>query len=174
MELNPVASWVLVIGYIVCAVTTTVLLGGLVYALSKLTAKLEELLAKAEPLLAKADEALTVTNEKITAIGDKAEGILAQGEETAESVHHKVDRTATAVQRTIHAPIIGLNSLAAGVSRGVQTFSRLQREVAPTDGAPEIASRGTTNNQEEQIRSDRDLREALTLPVGKEMSSDGG
>lgn len=141
MELNPAASWLLVIGYVVCAVTTTVLLGGLVYALSKLTAKLEELIAKADPLLAKADAALTVTNEKITSIGDRAEGILAQGEETAESVHHKVDRTATAVQRTIHAPIIGLNSLAAGVSRGVRTFSRLQRETTPADDLSAASSR---------------------------------
>ena len=173
MVLNPVASWVLVIGYIVCAVATTLFLGGLAYALAKLTAKLEELLAKAEPLLAKADEALTVTNEKITAIGDKAEGILAQGEETAESVHHKVDRTATAVQKTIHAPIIGLNSLAAGVSQGVRTFGRLQREAAPADDEPEISSRETTK-EEEQTRSGRDTREALTIPAGKEMSSDGG
>lgn len=158
---NTFAFWVLVIGYVLCAVITTLLLGALVYALSKLTAKLEELLAKAEPLLVKADEALTVANEKITAIGDKTEGILAQGEETAESVHHKVDRTATAVQRTIHAPIIGLNSFAAGVSRGVQTFSRLQRETAPDE-------------EEEHTRTGRGKQEAIALPVGKEMSSNGG
>lgn len=135
MDLNPAASWVLVIGYVVCAVATTVFLGGLTYALSKLTTKLEELIVRAEPLLTKADEALTLTNEKITSIGDRAEGILAQGEETAENVHHKVDRTAAAVQRTIHAPIIGLNSFAAGVSRGMRTFSRLQRDT-PTEKEP--------------------------------------
>ena len=173
MELNSAAAWVLVIGYILCAVTTTVLLAGLVYALSKLTAKLEELLAKADPLLAKVDEALTVTNEKITSIGDRAEGILAQGEETAESVHHKVDRTATAVQRTIHTPIIGLNSFAAGVSRGVQTFSRLQRETTPAETEPAASSRDT-ENQEKPTRNGREMQEAFTIPVGKESSSNGG
>jgi hypothetical protein len=125
--LHPVASAVLVIGYILLSLCTAAALGLLAFGVSKLNAKLEELTAKVDPLLTRADEMLTLTNDKLSAIGDRAEEVLARGEETAESVHQKVDKTATAVQRTIHAPIIGLNSLAAGVSRGVETFGKLQR-----------------------------------------------
>lgn len=127
MELSGAATIALVIGYIGFGLVTAAAFAGIAFALTRLNSKLSELIDKADPILAKIDEALTVTNNKIAAIGDKAEGILAQGEETAETVHHKVDKTATAVQRTVHAPIIGLNSLAAGLSRGVETFGKLQR-----------------------------------------------
>lgn len=133
MNLSDWASTAVVIGYIGFALITAAAFAGIALALSKLNARLEDLINKAGPLLEKTDQILTTTNEKISAIGDKTEGILAQGEETAENVHQKVDKTATAVHRTIQAPIIGLNSLAAGVSRGMETFGKLQR--APGNGA---------------------------------------
>jgi len=64
--------------------------------------------------------------ERVDTIGEKAEHILTQGEEMAESVHEKVDRTATTVQRTINAPIIKANSWAAALRHGFSTFARLQ------------------------------------------------
>lgn len=145
VELNPVASWFLVIGFIVFALVTAGALVGLALALRTLNTKLEDLIGRAEPLLIKADDLLTLTNTKLASIGDKAEGILAQGEETAENVHHRVDKTATAVQRTIHAPIIGLNSLAAGISRGVATFGNLQRGV-PSSGSTDAHDDVRTSN----------------------------
>lgn len=127
VDLNPVSSTILVGTFLLLSLGTFVVFLLLALGLNRLNTKLEELTARVDPLLAKTDQILTVTNDKITSLGDKAEGILAQGEEVAENVHHKVDRTATAVQRTIHAPIIGINSLAAGVTRGVETFGQLQR-----------------------------------------------
>lgn len=113
--------------YLVATLVLVGLVGALALTLSKLNAKLAEVTEKVEPLLIKADEMMTMANEKLGSIGDKTEDILIQGEETAGLVHDKVDRTAVAVQRTIHAPIIGLNSIAAGVARGVLTFGRLQQ-----------------------------------------------
>jgi len=168
VQLSEAASWLLVIGYIILSLGTAALLGAVAFGLSKLNAKLEDLSAKAEPLLAKTDHILTLTNDKITSIGDKAEGILTQGEETAESVHEKVDKTATAVQRTVYAPIIGLNSFAAGVSRGVETFGRLQRH--ETNGAagrephrPQAKAKmyNSASNGQEAV-------EARPIPAGKE------
>jgi len=160
VTLNPAASWVLVIGYIVFALVSAVLLLGIAFALRTLNAKLNDLLAKADPLLAKADDLLTIANEKVTSIGDKAEGILAQGEETAESVHEKVDKTAAAVQRTLHAPIININSLAAGVTRGVETFTQLQRNTALK------ASHSERSNGQQAA-------EAVPTLAGKETSNGG-
>jgi len=171
VQLSETASWLLVIGYLVLSLGTIVLLGAVAVGLSKLNAKLEDLTVKAEPLLAKTDQILTLANDKITSIGDKAEGILTQGEETAESVHEKVDKTATAVQRTVYAPIIGLNSFAAGVSRGVETFGRLQRhERHEINGAavrephrPETKAKAYDN-----VSNGQEAAEARPIPAGKE------
>ena len=97
------------------------------FGFKKLNDKIEQMLPKVDPILSKADQTLLVVNEKITSIGDKAEHIVTQGEEVAGNVHLKVDQTATAVQKTVHKPLIALNALAAGVSRGVKTFSDLQK-----------------------------------------------
>lgn len=128
MTLNGTASTVLVIGFIVLSLVTAVALAGLAFGLTKISSLLEQLTTQAEPVLGKTEEILTVVSDKVASIGDRAEGILAQGEEAAESVHDKVDKTATAVQRTVHAPIIGLNSLAAGLSEGIKAFGTLQRQ----------------------------------------------
>lgn len=128
MQLNPVASTVMVIFYLVTSVVLVAILGFLLYSLVKLNEKLGLLEAKVEPLLVKAEEILTLTNSKIVSLGEHTEGILTHGEAVAEDVHEKVERTAVNVQRTINAPIIGLNSAAAGLAQGLQTFRRLQRK----------------------------------------------
>jgi len=169
VQLSETASWLLVIGYIFCALVTAGALVGMAFALRALNAKLEDLVAKVDPLLAKSDEILTVTHNKIASIGDKAEEILAQGEETAESVHHKVDKTASAVQRTIHAPIIGVNSLAAGISRGVETFGKLQRQpIDPASGSANDTSEGEMHTSNGHGPADK-----VPALAGKE-TGDGG
>ena len=130
MQLNPVASTVLVVFYLVTSISLVAILGFFLYSLNKLNAKLESLEAKVNPLLIKAEEILTLTNEKIVTLGERTEGILTHGEAVAEEVHDKIDRTATGVQRTVNAPIIGLNSAAAGLVQGLQTFRSLQRNKA--------------------------------------------
>jgi len=166
VQLSESASWLLVIGYLVLSLVSAGGLLALGLALNKLSAKLEDLTAKAEPLLAKTDHILTLTNDKITSIGDKAEGILTQGEETAESVHEKVDKTATAVQRTVYAPIISLNSFAAGVSRGVETFGRLQRR--ETNGAPAREIQRPEAKAYNSASNGQEALEARPIPAGKE------
>jgi len=182
VTLTPWASAILVVGYIVLSLISVMAFAAIALVLSKLNARLEALTAKVDPLLGKADEILTVTNEKIASIGDKTEGILAHGEETAESVHEKVDRTAVAVQRTVHAPIIAMNSFAAGVSRGVSTFGRLQRRngqaAATVSAAPPVeAERGTvfpaSAAAESEVHTQRQqngqtAREAIPIPAGRE------
>ena len=184
MELNPIASWVLVIFFLVSALVGLIALLALAKALQMLNAKLEDLTSKVDPLLQKADQILTITNEKIVSIGDKTEGILIQGEETAENVHEKVDRTAVAVQRTVYAPIIGLNSFAAGVSRGVRTFGRLQRHQMDAPPAPAArpalekeshpaaddgisSSSSSSNTGEIQQDNGRGPAEPVAIPAGK-------
>jgi uncharacterized protein YoxC len=131
MVLNPVASTVMVIFFILLS---TILVGALVaitVVLYRLNAKLEEVTLKVDPLLSRTEDLLTVANEKLTTIGGKAEVILTQTEAVTTGVQAKVEKTATAVQRTIHAPIIGANSLAAGLLQGFATFTRLQSTQKP-------------------------------------------
>ncbi len=128
MQLNGVASSILVAWFVLLSFIVLVVLGGMAFVLWKINARIEHLTPKVEPLLDKVDQALTTANDKLTVIGDRAEHIVAQGEEVAINVHSKVDRTATVVQRTVNTPIITLNSLAAGLSRGFATFTNLQQK----------------------------------------------
>ena len=128
MQLNGVASSILVGWFVVLSLLVLAAIGGMAFVLWKINAKIEQLTPKVEPFLDKVDQAFTTANDKLTAIGDRAEHIVAQGEETAANVHDKVEKSATVVQRTVHAPLIVLNSFAAGVSRSVKTFSNLQQK----------------------------------------------
>ncbi len=128
MQLNGAASSILVGWFVVLSLFVLAALGAMAFVLWKINAKIEQLTPKVEPFLDKVDQVLTTANDRLTAIGDRAEHLVAQGEETAANVHDKVDKTATVVQRTIHAPFIVLNSFAAGLSRSVETFSNLQQK----------------------------------------------
>jgi uncharacterized protein YoxC len=126
MQLHPAGTFFLVAFYVLSSLVLIGLIGAAAYLILKLNRLLEEYQQKIDPILIKADNALTIIADKADSIGGKAESLLAQSEEVAESVHEKVDRTAVAVQKTINAPIIGANSLVAGFTRGILTFTRLQ------------------------------------------------
>lgn len=127
MQLNGVASSILVGWLVILSLVVLSILGGIALVFWKLKTKIEQIGPKIEPLLDKVDQVLTTTNEKIGAIGDRTEHIVAQGEEVALNVHNKVNKTAFTLQRTIHAPIIALNSVATGLLRGFETFVNLSR-----------------------------------------------
>ena len=162
MQLNPMASWVLVSIFLIESLVVIGLLLVLVVLLYKGLAQLEALTTRMEPSLDKADAVLKVTTEKISSVGERLEEILTHGEAVAETVYEKVDRTSTAVQKTIHAPIIRLNSLAAGISRGLNTFTRLQQTAN---------SNGTTPTQvaytpHETINESNLGAERVAIPAG--------
>lgn len=127
MSLNGVASGVLVGVFIFESLIVLAALCAMAFVIWKLNQKIDQLTPKVEPILDKVDQALSSANEKLAAIGDRTEHIVAQGEQVAVNVHEKVDKTAVTVQRAVNAPLITLNSLAAGVSRGVATFRHLQQ-----------------------------------------------
>ncbi|MDX1932053.1 MAG: hypothetical protein SFU56_05565 [Capsulimonadales bacterium] len=126
--LGPVASTFLVVFYILTSLILVILLVAAVYLVLRLNALLEKYEQKIDPLLQKADTVLTLTTEKVSSIGTKAEEILTQGEELTEMVHSRVDTTTYAVRRTVFTPLIGLNSVLAGLRRGAETFTRRQQE----------------------------------------------
>ena len=134
MQLDGLASWFLVGFYVFASLVLLGLVAFAAWAIWKLHNLLEKYEARINPVIDKADQVLTLIGEKVDTIGGKAESILTQGEEMAESVHEKVDRTATTVQRTINAPIIKANSWAAALKQGFATFTRLQLK-------PEIGDR---------------------------------
>jgi uncharacterized protein YoxC len=148
VELGPVASTILVTFYVLASLLLVGLIGAVAFLVWKLNGILERYEEKIEPVLEKADAVLTLIGEKADSIGGKAELLLTQGEEMAETVHDKVDRTATAVQKTINAPIIRANSLAAAVTQGLATFARLQgRAAGPSRNAsaiPDVAREGNS------------------------------
>lgn len=149
MQLNAAASTVLVISYLVASVVLIVLLGALIYLLARTNQLLNQIASRVDPTLEKADEVLAVVADRVSVIGERTEGLLTQGEAVVETVHDRVDRTTSAVQRTINAPLIGVNSLAAGLSRGLHTFSRLQEQqrrrtgIAPTALTTAVPERTT-------------------------------
>jgi uncharacterized protein YoxC len=126
LQLHPLASGLLVFFYVFASLVLVGLVAFAAWMVWKLHNLLEKYETRINPVIDKADQVLTLISEKVDTIGGKAESILTQGEEMAESVHEKVDRTATTVQRTINAPIIKANSWAAALKQGFSTFTRLQ------------------------------------------------
>jgi uncharacterized protein YoxC len=162
-----------VIFYIILAIVLVFLVGFLAWCISKMNALLEEYRAKIDPLLEKADRVLTVTGDKVNSIGGKAETILTQSEEMATSVHERVDRTAAVVQRTVNAPLIGINSLAAGMTSAWTTFARLQSPQGNPVRLPDALSPlqvpvGVRSNGTDAA-TDKDKTETVSGLLGKEI-----
>ena len=135
--LNPISTAVLVVFYVVCAILLVGLIGGLLFALVKLNTLLTVYQQQVENVLTKADRVLTLANEKLLAVGDKTEDILTTGRTMTAQVSDRVDKTAAIVQKTVSAPFIGINSVAAGLKRAVTTFGELRNEVpAGSSNAP--------------------------------------
>lgn len=163
MSLNPIASTIIVVMYFVFMALAVGAFVMMAFALKVLNTKLEEVLVKVDPAFSKVDHILAVVDEKVSTIGSKAEGILSQGEDVAETVHDKVDKTAVTVQRSIQAPLIGINSLAAGLSQGVKTFGKLAAQhkaderapiavtMAPTAGLPAITENDYTTPSQDKV-----------------------
>lgn len=126
MTLNPVASSILVFWYFGLSLILTVVVIGLAIGLQRLNARLELLTGQLDPILQKADQALSLANEKLTTIGGTTESILAHGEAVAATVEAKTETTSKLIQKTIHAPFVGVNALLAGMAIGVRTFGMLQ------------------------------------------------
>lgn len=140
MNLNPVASGVLVVWYLSFSLILTGVLIFLTLKLHQLNARLETLSAQLNPVLEKADQALTLANEKLVTVGTTTETILAHGEAIAATVESKTATTSGLIQRTVHAPFIGVNALLAGLAVGAQTFGVLQSRKKRTQ--KETASNG--------------------------------
>lgn len=147
MHLNDAASWIIVVFGAVFALTTVGLLSVLAFALKKLTSVLENLTAKAEPVIVKASDTLESVQRVTLSVGEKADTILARGETLTENVAGKVEKTSSAVQNAVTAPLINLSSLIAGVSKGISTWSH-----AATGGGPK--SGNDKHNDKHKVRND--------------------
>lgn len=131
VQLSGPASTALVIFFAVASFTLVGLLAAVAYLIWKLNLTIEGYRSQLDPLLSKVEATLALTTEKVNSIGDKTERILVQGEATATVVQQRVDTTTAVLQKTVNAPVIGLNSLLSGVTQGWQTFRQLQTRPAP-------------------------------------------
>lgn len=127
MQLNSVASAVLVIWFVISSLALIGLLAVIAVSLTKLQAKLEEVATKAEPLFAKTDSLVQLADEKLRRVGERAETLLTTGEEIASNMQVRVEQTGGAVQRTVNAPLIQANAVASGFSRAWETFTRREK-----------------------------------------------
>ncbi len=124
MQLNGVASAVLVVWFVLSSLMLIGLLGVIALVLVKLQAKLEEVASKVEPLLGKTDALVALADEKLRMVGEKAETLLATGEEMAATMQVRVEQTTGTVQRTVNAPLIQANAVATGISSAWAAFTR--------------------------------------------------
>lgn len=122
MNLNPVASNLMIAWYLGLSLILTGAVVGLTLALHKLNARLEALTSQVEPVLQKADQALSLANEKLATVGSATESLLAHGDAVAATVEAKAETTSRLVQKTIHTPFVSLNALLAGVAAGAKAL----------------------------------------------------
>jgi|GEM_PF-5653511 hypothetical protein len=127
VQLSPLASTILISFFLLSTVILLALIAGIGLLVWKLNHVLERYEERIGPVLDRVDNALLLVTEKTESIGEKTEVLLEQTVETAGSVHQRIDKTAHAIQQTIHAPIININSVATAFAEGFATFRSLQR-----------------------------------------------
>lgn len=74
------------------------------------------------PAMSEVNQAIKGINKFVDGVEGKAERIMDLGEDTARRVSGSVVATTEMVQQTVASPFIGLASLAAGISKAMQTW----------------------------------------------------
>lgn len=120
---NPWASLALIVFVVVFASIAVGALVVVAIALNKLQQQVDKLTGKMEPVIVKASNTLDTVQRVTVNVGEKADTILTRGETLTENVSHKVETTATVVENAVTKPLIGLSSLIAGVSKGVDVYT---------------------------------------------------
>ncbi|MBC7806893.1 MAG: hypothetical protein H7145_12170 [Akkermansiaceae bacterium] len=143
MELNAIASAILVIWFCLSSLALIGLLAVIAFSLAKLQSKLDEVVTKVDPLLGKADALVTLADEKLRMVGERAETLLTTGEEIATTMQTRVEQTTGTVHRTVNAPLIEVNAVASGLTRAWETFTRRK-------SAPVVVTDADEVNQEPQ------------------------
>jgi hypothetical protein len=129
------------------SIVLIVLVGILLKMMLAMRSEIERRETQISSLLERAEQILIAAAAMVETVGESTERILSQGEHAAERVNETVDRTTTIVQRTVYRPLISVNSVAAGLTRGILTFTNLQRTIPgqasmPPDAIPTIRHSG--------------------------------
>ena len=122
MNLNGIASSVLVIWYFVGSVVGVVGLVGAAVAIHRLTQRLESLERQIEPSLRRSEELLTLANERLTVLGGAAEEILDRGGAMTETLQERTEATTGLVQRAVYLPFVHANALLSGLTSGIRAL----------------------------------------------------
>jgi len=108
-----VAGWITAISVLVIALALTV---GLVAAAIVIRKSLARLTEVANPAIKRAEATLS-----------KVEEIAGTVEETMEDVSRKVKSTTSVIEDAVKPPLIGISSMLAGVSKGLQVWSETSK-----------------------------------------------
>jgi len=128
------ASWCLIAIVLLFAFVTVALLAALAMAVIKINHKLEKLTNTLEPIAVKASDTLESVQRVTSSVGEKADQILTRGVALTENVSTNVERTASAVQKTVTTPLIKLSSVIAGVSKSVSVYATSGRSNGTSTG----------------------------------------
>lgn len=105
------------------ALITVGLLGAMAFALNKLVKLLDTVVGKIDPVIAKATDTIETVQRVTTNVGEKADHILTKGEALTDDVTHRVEKTASTVQKSVTEPLIKISSLITGVSKGISVYT---------------------------------------------------
>lgn len=122
MNLNGIASSVLVVWYFLGSIIGMVGLIGAAIVIHRLNQRLESLERQIEPSLRRSEELLALANERLAVLGGTAEEILVRGEAMTESLQTRTEATTGLVQRAVYLPFVHANALLAGVSSGIRAL----------------------------------------------------
>jgi hypothetical protein len=87
---------------------------------------------KADPILHKATETLAQVEETTAQLQQRIDHVLERTTEVVDRVADRVDTTTAIAEEVVTQPLIGAASLAAGINRGLRTYS--DRAAAQDDG----------------------------------------
>ena len=122
--MTTVAGWITAISVLVIALALTV---GLAAAIVVIRKTIGRLLEAADPAIRRAEAALTTVGGIAETVRVRTDEISQAVEETVEDVSHKVKKTTSVIEDAVTPPLIGVASMLAGVSRGLQVWNELSK-----------------------------------------------
>ena len=123
----PMFNMIVAICMMVIAVFVAAWAIGMLIAVFKIKGILHQTMNKAQPAIAKAEDAVGTVNGMIHSVQQRVEDITNTAQDTADAVSRRVKGTTEVITETAASPSIILAGLMAGVAKGLDVFSNLQR-----------------------------------------------
>ncbi|MDO8588872.1 MAG: hypothetical protein Q7T82_17735 [Armatimonadota bacterium] len=129
--MTTVAGWITAISVLVIALALTV---GLAAAAVVIKRSVSRVLEAANPAMKRAEATISTVGGIAETVRTRTDEISQTVEETVDDVSRKVKTTTSVIEDAVRPPLIGMASMLAGVSKGLQVWTELSKKGGKSRG----------------------------------------